>query len=313
MTAHTSVSTSLDPTDDVTRVRSNRFWAGAWRRFRRNKLALFGAVYVVIIFFVAVFAPLVAPYPFDRIEPLSALEGPSIQHPMGLDMLGRDMLSRIIYGARPMLLVGVVTQLAGLLIGVPLGIVAGYMGGAVDWLVSRLVDLFSALPWYLIVLYMVMVLSPSLENLIIALTITSWVTSCRIRARDEPFDPRAGVCRSSPGVGHPYLADSGQPYLPAGGPAAAMDVRGRYTNCCIRRSRAELPWFGGSPAKPKLGPDAGPGRAVLAVLPAYFPLPIAHDHAVRAGIPGACRRTARSDGCQCECLAGEFTNHGSAA
>jgi oligopeptide transport system permease protein len=156
------------------------FFAGAWRRFRRSRLALFGLVWVSLVLIVALFAPWIAPYPYDKIDPNSALIGPTWPHPMGVDMLGRDMLSRVIYGARPMLLVGVLTQLAGLIIGVPLGILAGYLGGFVDWLVSRLIDLFSALPWYLIVLYMVMVLSPSLQNLIIALSITSWVGSCRI-------------------------------------------------------------------------------------------------------------------------------------
>ena len=74
----------------------------------------------------------------------------------------------------------VLTQLAGLLIGVPLGIIAGYAGGILDWFVTRLIDLFSALPWYLLVLYLVMVLKPSLQNLILAMTITSWLGSCRL-------------------------------------------------------------------------------------------------------------------------------------
>lgn len=162
------------------KVSSARFWIGAWRRFRRNRLALLGLAYVVLISFVAVFAPILAPYEYDKIDPAIALQPPTIDHLMGADKLGRDMLSRIMYGARPMLLVGVLTQIAGLLIGVPLGIIAGYAGGLLDWLITRLIDLFSALPWYLIVLYMVMVLSPSLQNLILALTITAWVSSARI-------------------------------------------------------------------------------------------------------------------------------------
>lgn len=159
---------------------SMRFWTGAWRRFRRNRLALYGVIYVIVIFGVAVLAPVLAPYPYDKIEPSIALQAPTAAHPMGTDTLGRDMLSRIIYGSRPMLLVGVLTQIAGLLIGVPLGVIAGYTGGFLDWLITRLIDLFSALPWYLIVLYMVMVLSPSLQNLILALTITAWVGSARV-------------------------------------------------------------------------------------------------------------------------------------
>jgi len=164
----------------LSEVRYAGFWAGAWRRFKRNKLAMFGLVFVVFIFFVAVCAPLLAPYPYDKINPTRGLEGPSREHLMGTDQLGRDVLSRIIFAARPMLLVGILTQLAGLLIGVPLGIVSGYVGGILDWFITRLIDLFSALPWYLLVLYLVMVLKPSLQNLILAMTITSWLGSCRL-------------------------------------------------------------------------------------------------------------------------------------
>jgi ABC-type dipeptide/oligopeptide/nickel transport system permease subunit len=160
--------------------RQGGFWPGARRRFRRNKLAVFGLVFVIAIALVALFAPWIAPYTYDRINPSEGLLPPTRAHPMGTDTLGRDMLTRIMYGARPMLIVGVMTQIAGVVVGVLLGAIGGYAGGILDWIVTRLIDLFSALPWYLIVLYMVMVLSPSLRNLIIALSITSWVGACRI-------------------------------------------------------------------------------------------------------------------------------------
>jgi ABC-type dipeptide/oligopeptide/nickel transport system permease subunit len=156
------------------------FWSGAWRRFRRNALAMYGLVFVGLIILVGLFAPLIAPYPYDKIDLGHGLEGMSLAHPFGTDQLGRDMFSRIIYGARPMLLVGIVTQVAALLIGSPLGIIGGYFGGWFDWVVQRLIEFFSAIPWYLIVLFLVMVLSPSLQNLIIALIITSWVNPCRL-------------------------------------------------------------------------------------------------------------------------------------
>lgn len=156
------------------------FWVGAWRRFRRNAIAMFGLVFVVFIILVALLASVLAPFPYDKINLAQGLEGISKAHLLGTDQLGRDMLSRIMFAARPMLLVGIVTQVLALLIGVPLGIIAGYAGGVFDWIVTRLVDFFSALPWYLIVLYLVMVLRPSLQNLILALSITSWVNQCRI-------------------------------------------------------------------------------------------------------------------------------------
>ena len=156
------------------------FWAGAWRRFRRNKLAMFGMVYVSLILFMALAAPYVTRYRTDEIFPQIALQAPNLDHWFGTDALGRDIFTRMVYGARPMLMVGFMTQIIGILIGTTLGLLSGYLGGFMDWVVTRLVDLFSALPWYLIVLYLVMVLSPSLQNIIIALSITSWVGSCRI-------------------------------------------------------------------------------------------------------------------------------------
>ncbi len=161
-------------------IRYRGFWAGAWRRFRRNRGAVLGLIYATIIIIVAVFAPLLAPYPFDKVNYAESMLKPSWQHLLGTDELGRDLLSRIMYGARPLLLVGVFTQLIGLMIGVPIGIVAGYAGGAFDWVVTRLVEFFSALPNYLIVLYLVMILKPNLTNLIIALSVSSWVHSCRL-------------------------------------------------------------------------------------------------------------------------------------
>ena len=156
------------------------FWVGAWRRYRRNKLAMYGLVYAFFILLVAILAPLLTPYEYDQIDPTIALQGPTREHLMGTDVIGRDMFTRVVYASRPMLMVGILTGVAGLLIGVPIGILAGYVGGVLDWLVTRLIDLFSALPWYLIVLYLVMVLSPSLKNLILAMMITGWVGSCRI-------------------------------------------------------------------------------------------------------------------------------------
>jgi ABC-type dipeptide/oligopeptide/nickel transport system permease subunit len=156
------------------------FWVGAWRRFRRNVLAMYGLVFVVFIVIVGVFAPLLAPYPYNKNNLDHSLEPPSPAYPLGTDELGRDMLSRIMFAARPMLLVGILTQVAAVLIGVPMGIIAGYAGGVFDWIVTRLIDFFSALPWYLVVLYLVMLLRPSLENLILAMAITSWVGPCRV-------------------------------------------------------------------------------------------------------------------------------------
>lgn len=175
--ATTAIAPSVGVAEEV---KYASFWVGAWRRFRRNRLAVGGLVFVFIILFIAIAAPVLTTYPYDKIAPSDALQPPSVQHLLGTDILGRDLLSRIMYGARPMLLVGILVNVIALLVGVPLGIIAGYAGGVVDWVISRFIDMFSALPWYLIVLFMVMVLSPSIQNLIIALSITSWVGVARL-------------------------------------------------------------------------------------------------------------------------------------
>jgi ABC-type dipeptide/oligopeptide/nickel transport system permease subunit len=161
-------------------VRYAGFWAGAWRRFRRNFLAMYGLIFVVLIVILAIFAPILAPYGPLEVDIKHTLEAPTITHLMGTDAVGRDLLSRIMFGARPMLLVGVVTQVIAMLIGVPLGIIAGYVGGFFNFIVQRLVGFFAALPWYLLVLFLIMILTPNLINMIIALAITSWVDPCRV-------------------------------------------------------------------------------------------------------------------------------------
>lgn len=163
--------------DEVVRA-SN--WVAGWRRFRRSGLAMFGLFYFIFIVLVAVLAPVISPYPYDKVDYNVTLQLPTWQHWMGTDGLGRDLMTRLMWGARPMLMVGVLTGVIGMLIGVPLGILAGYLGGAFDWFVQRLVDLFSSLPNYLLVLFLVMVMSPTVMNLVLALSVTSWVGSCRL-------------------------------------------------------------------------------------------------------------------------------------
>jgi len=125
--------------DEVVRA-SN--WVASWRRFRSSGLAMFGLSYFIFIVLVAILAPVISPYPYDKVDYNVTLQLPTWQHWMGTDALGRDLMTRLMWGARPMLMVGVLTGVIGMVIGVPLGILAGYLGGAFDWFVQRLVDLF---------------------------------------------------------------------------------------------------------------------------------------------------------------------------
>jgi ABC-type dipeptide/oligopeptide/nickel transport system permease subunit len=155
-------------------------YSDAARRFVRNKLALVGLVLVGILIFLALAAPFIAPTGYDVINPIDAWQFPSNRHWLGTDSLGRDFLSRIIYGARTSLLVGIFSQVIAVAIGMPLGALAGWKGGKVDFIITRLIDVFSALPWYLLAILIVSVIGNGLQNVLAALGITVWIVPCRL-------------------------------------------------------------------------------------------------------------------------------------
>ncbi|MFO7942588.1 MAG: ABC transporter permease [Bacillota bacterium] len=157
-----------------------------WRRFRRNKLALVGLVIVGIVAFLAVFAPVVAPHdPTTPYEDKVMLSPGSEGFILGTDPIGRDLLSRIIYGSRVSLQVGVIAVGIGVVIGVSLGLIAGYYGGIWDTLIMRLVDIFRGFPVILLAIAIMAVLGPSLYNVMIALGAVGWTTYARLVRGDS--------------------------------------------------------------------------------------------------------------------------------
>ncbi|MBA3277043.1 MAG: ABC transporter permease, partial [Chloroflexia bacterium] len=133
-------------------VRVEGFWTGAWRQFQKNRLARISAVFIVTIAAIAVVVPYLLPRTYSEQDLAVTLQGPSWDHPMGTDELGRDLMTRLIFGARISLTVGVVVQMVILLIGVPMGLLAGYVGGKIDTLIMRFVDVLYAMPNLLFVI-----------------------------------------------------------------------------------------------------------------------------------------------------------------
>lgn len=149
-------------------------WKIIWRRFRRNKLALFGALIILSLALVAVIAPLIAPFNPNQQDILHRLEPPSVKHPLGTDDLGRDLLSRIIYGTRVSLLVGFVAVGIAIIIGSFLGLLSGYFGGWLDALIMRFVDIMLCFPTFFLILMVIAFLEPNIWNIMAVIGLTSW-------------------------------------------------------------------------------------------------------------------------------------------
>lgn len=152
----------------------------AIRRFLKNKLAVAGLVVVLIFVLCAVFADLLAPTPYDRSILSETLQTPSLRHWFGTDQIGRDFLSRIIYGARTSLLVGFSVEAFAFAIGLPLGALAGLRGGWIDFLVMRAIEIMTAFPSFLFAIFILSVIGTGLPNVILAIGITSWIDVCRL-------------------------------------------------------------------------------------------------------------------------------------
>lgn len=165
----------------------------AFKRIVRNPMAIIGLVVVLSFIFVGITAELIAPHDYDQSNFRLAREGPSADHWLGNDELGRDMLSRLMFGARISLMLGLISVGIGLSIGVPIGILAGYFGGSVDLLVTGLIDIMLAFPSILLAIMMVAFLGPSLENAMLAIGVlsipiyTRLVRSSTMGAKEDLF------------------------------------------------------------------------------------------------------------------------------
>ncbi|MGZ4391901.1 MAG: ABC transporter permease [Gaiellaceae bacterium] len=167
----------FEPSELAFEAPAGGLWRDAWFRLRRNPGAIAGFAMVSAFVVIAIFAPLIAPdSPLDQNLELimkGCCPGPSSAHWFGVDQLGRDELSRLIYGTRYSLLIGVVAVSVGLSLGVTLGAIAGYFGGWIDSLIMRLMDILLAIPGLLLAIGIVAVLGPGLFQIMIAVGVTS--------------------------------------------------------------------------------------------------------------------------------------------
>lgn len=168
-----------DTSYDIVRP-STTYWQDAWRRLKKNKMAMAGLVMVCIIAITAIFGPFFTKYSYSDQKLEWANQPPSTEHWLGTDNLGRDMFTRILYGARISLSIGIVASLLNFTIGVVYGGISGFFGGRVDSIMMRVIDILWGIPLLLYVILLMVVLEPGLTNIFIALGLVYWLKMARI-------------------------------------------------------------------------------------------------------------------------------------
>lgn len=152
----------------------------ALRRFLRQKLAVVGMAITLFLIVIAILAPLIAPSSIDTADVMAANQFPSSAYPFGTDGIGRNVLTRVMFGTRTSLVVGFTAVGIACAIGIPLGLAAGLRGGWVDFVVMRIVEVMVAFPGILFAMFLVSVTGGGIRNIILAIGVTTWVTICRL-------------------------------------------------------------------------------------------------------------------------------------
>ncbi|MBR6615996.1 MAG: ABC transporter permease, partial [Lachnospiraceae bacterium] len=160
-------------------ISNESYWQTVFRRFRRHRLAMVSMILLLVLGGAALFAPIIAPYPPDELAgPFAA--PPSADFLLGTDQIGRDVLSRLLYGMRISLLVGIMATLISTVIGVVLGLVSGYFGGVLDMIIMRFTDMVMSFPYILLVLVAATIFEPGLWSIILILGFVDWPGVARL-------------------------------------------------------------------------------------------------------------------------------------
>lgn len=165
--------------EEITRP-SKSYWQDAWSRFRKDPLAMIGLCVIVVMAVAAIFGPIFSEYTYDGQNLENGNQPPSAEHWFGTDKFGRDIFVRTLYGARISLLIGFVAAAINMVIGIIYGGISGYFGGRVDMLLMRIVDIMIGVPDLLYIILVMMFLGNSIQSILIALCLTSWIGTARI-------------------------------------------------------------------------------------------------------------------------------------
>lgn len=161
-------------------LKTTSFYEDAWKRLKKNKISMISLVVIILLGIIAIFAPFIAPYEPEYQDVYNILQAPSRAHLLGTDHLGRDIFSRVIFGARVSLSVGIVAEAIAVTIGVIMGSLAGFYGGIVDTIISRLIEILSSFPFILFAISVMFILGPGIINVFIAIGIIGWTGLARL-------------------------------------------------------------------------------------------------------------------------------------
>jgi len=227
--------------------------ARAWRRLLKRKSAVLGLVIIVLLVVVAIFAPLIAPFDPAQQTWTAIRKPPSLQHWFGTDESGRDLFSRVIFGARASLLAGVVSVSIALGLGVPIGLLAGYGGKWTDILISRITDAMLACPFLILAIALAAFLGPSLQNAMIAIGVTATPVFVRLTRGQVMAVKVEDYVEAARAVGNPPVRIAVKHILPNILPALIVQATISIATAIIAEASLSFLGLGQQPPAPSWG------------------------------------------------------------
>lgn len=248
-------------------------WARAWRRLRRRRGAMVALVVVVLFVLMAVLAPLISPYDPTATSWSLVRKPPSWAHWFGTDEVGRDVLARIIYGARASLSAGLVSVSIAVGVGVPLGLLAGYAGGWVDSILSRIVDAMLAIPFLILAITLSAFLGPSLTNAMIAIGITATPVFIRLTRGQTMGAKVEDYVEAARAVGNPHWRIALRHVLPNIVPPLLVQMSLAIAGAIIAEAALSFLGLGQQPPAPSWGSMLNTAQRFISQAPwmAFWP------------------------------------------
>jgi len=257
----------------INELREENPWARAWRRLKRRKGAMVALAVVVLLILMAVFAPWVAPYDPTATSFTSVRKPPTWLHWFGTDEVGRDVLSRVIFGARASLSAGLVSVSIAIGAGVPLGLLAGYAGGWIDAVLSRIVDAMLAIPFLILAIALSAFLGPSLSNAMIAIGVTATPVFVRLTRGQTLGAKVEDYVEAARAVGNPHWRIALRHVLPNIVPPLLVQASLAIAGAIIAEAALSFLGLGQQPPAPSWGSMLNSAQRFIAQAPwmAFWP------------------------------------------